>query len=227
MKPQHLLALFFLAAAALILFPIGDRNSSVFYVSLSFFLFALLVSSSGTSFKNGLSQLGLLPDRKKLPSLLLWGIGAFFVSVAVAFCTSAVLYALGMLDTAPVQAKIVQLPPLAILIAVTLAPLGEEALFRGLAFARFKGIISRKNKKMNNAFATVALAAVFSSIIFAALHFSYGSAAEIIAAFMIGLVFCAFTQKTGSLVPALVGHALFNLLSISATLVCASGACPF
>jgi membrane protease YdiL (CAAX protease family) len=61
-----------------------------------------------------------------------------------------------------------------------------------------------------------ASSAALSSFIFAIMHFSYGSLAEIAVAFSIGLILCASIRKWGSLVPAIVAHALFNFASVAA-----------
>ena len=92
--------------------------------------------------------------------------------------------------------------------AFTLAPLGEEAFFRGLLFRRMS-----ERLKMLGKHAWMA-SAIASSAIFALLHASYGSIAEIGVAFAIGMVLCAGVKMTGSLYPTVLAHSAFNFVSI-------------
>ncbi|MFH0834749.1 MAG: type II CAAX endopeptidase family protein, partial [Candidatus Micrarchaeota archaeon] len=87
-------------------------------------------------------------------------LGAIFLGMLL---LGYALRAAGLLDTQKI-AEIIRASSLpALLLAVTLAPVAEELLFRAYLQAR-AGI-------------------VFSSLLFAALHYGYGSSAEIVAAF--------------------------------------------
>ncbi|MEK7253490.1 MAG: CPBP family intramembrane glutamic endopeptidase [Bacteroidota bacterium] len=198
-----LFLLAFLLAAVLV-FPPGSTGSGIFYVSVSFFMIALFLASYGKGFPYGLSYLRLIPKRKDLPGLVLWGAAGFILSIAITAIASLILSYFGFLDADLVGQKIQSLPTIALMLAFTLAPVGEEALFRGYLFRK----ISEKGR-------SYLIGALLSSAIFAAMHFLYGSIAEIAVAFLIALVLCALTQKTGSLVPAMVAHASFNFLSIA------------
>jgi len=90
-----------------------------------------------------------------------------------------------------------------VLLAVVIAPINEELLFRGGIF-RF----------LNNRIPT-ALAMIISSILFALLHMNWFSFLPLI---VLGCFLCLVTLKTGSLKPAMLMHALFNLNSILAIL---------
>jgi membrane protease YdiL (CAAX protease family) len=199
--------LVFLLAAVLI-FPPGNSGSSVFYTSVSFFMIALFLASLGKGFPYGVSYLRLIPKKKEVPGLVLQGIAGLLLSIATAAVASLILSSFGFLDADLVGQKIVQLPAAALVLAFTLAPIGEEALFRGYLFRK----ISEKSGSW-------LFGALLSSAIFAAMHLLYGSVAEIVVAFLIAMVFCAFTQKTKSLLPAIVAHSSFNLLSIISTVL--------
>lgn len=198
-----LLLLAFLLAAVLV-FPPGKPESSVFYVAVSFFMIALFLASYGKGFPYGIAYLRLIPKKKDLPVLVLWGAAGLLLSMAIAAVASLILYYAGFLDADLVGQKIQTLPAFALVLAFTLAPIGEEALFRGYLFRK----ISEKGRSW-------LVGALISSALFAAMHFQYGSVAEIAVAFLIALLLCALTQKTGSLVPAIVAHASFNFLSIA------------
>ncbi|VVC02243.1 CAAX protease self-immunity [uncultured archaeon] len=94
-------------------------------------------------------------------------------------------------------------------LAFTIVPICEEALFRGFFFR----VISDALQKTRIPFSWIA-GALLSSLIFASTHLFYGSKAELIVAFFVGLLFCAAVQRKNSLVPAIVAHAFYNLFSI-------------
>lgn len=192
-------------------FPIGTQSASVFYISLLFLAVALVFSSPHRRLSESLSYLRLSPKQKELPALVGWGALALVASCLTAALLSLILSYFGMLDTEPVQAKILTLSLPALIAAFTLAPFAEEALFRGLLFRKISEWRMGGKKKQELG---AAAGALLSSAIFSALHYSYGSVAEIAAAFLIGLLFCWFTRRTNSLIPAIVVHLSFNFLSI-------------
>lgn len=204
---------FFLLSVALavFLFPPNSPGSGVFYVSALFFFLALFLSSYKSGIKEGLSYLRLSPKKGEAAKLFLWGIAAFFLIFFVALAVSFTLSVLGLLDTAPVLEKVRSLSPLALFAAVTIAPLGEEAIFRGWLFRKIGDVFQKRAK---NGTVIFLISALLSSLVFSAFHFSYGSFAEFAVVFFVGLALCFVTQKSGSLVPAIIAHAFFNLLSI-------------
>lgn len=86
-----------------------------------------------------------------------------------------------------------------VLLAVVVAPINEELLFRGGIFRFF-----------NNRIPTP-LAMILSSVLFALLHMNWFSFVPLV---VLGCFLCLVTLKTGSLKPAMIMHALFNLNSI-------------
>lgn len=88
--------------------------------------------------------------------------------------------------------------------AVVLAPISEEVVFRGFLFGGTRhhwGVIP---------------AALISSGIFAVLH-GY-SMLGLLAVFGYGLIFCWIYQRSGSLLPGMLVHAVFNYIATSETL---------
>lgn len=209
LKALPLLILGILILTALLFFPIGAPSSSVFYVSLLFLSVALVLSTPHRKMGEALSYLRLRPQARGLPYLLGWGLLTFAASGLLTAFISASLSYLGMLDTAQVQEKLLSLSLPALIVAFTLAPLAEEALFRGFLFRKISEW--KYGKKGQAGFAA---GAVISSAVFAAFHLSYSSVAELAVAFSIGMLFCLATHRAKSLVPAVVAHASFNFISI-------------
>jgi len=82
--------------------------------------------------------------------------------------------------------------------AVILAPIFEELVFRGLLLNTFKN------------WCGAYWAAVISSVIFSSVH--YYDIQGLFGIFIFGLVMCWLYQKTHSLIPGILCHALYNLM---------------
>jgi membrane protease YdiL (CAAX protease family) len=208
--PAALFALLLLSLS-LLLFPLGSFGSSVFYVSLAFFACALFAASWRKGAGRGLEWLGLAFRLSDAPVLALQSVALAAACVAAALAVSGIFYLAGALDTQAVYEKMVMLPLPALIAAFTIAPLGEEALFRGFIFRKAGEWLSGRRR---DRWFVWAAAAAFSSLMFALLHAPYGSLAEIAVAFCIGMVLCAGTKEFGSLWPAVAAHAAFNFASI-------------
>lgn len=140
----------------------------------------------------------LFLTRLKPKRSLLNGLELFAKTFVVLLLLGVALQALGLLDTYKVI-EVVRAQPLAVLLlAVTLAPIGEELLFRGYLQHRV-GI-------------------VFSSALFAWLHMGYGSVTEVLAAFLASMVWGYSMRKNKDLYACMLAHALYNLFSISVAL---------
>ena len=215
--PAALFALLLLFLSLLV-FPPDSFGSSVYYVSMAFFACALFAASWRKGTRNGLEWLGLSFRRQDAPVLALQAVALAAACVAVALAVSGIFYLAGALDTEAVYEKMMMLPLPALIAAFTIAPLGEEALFRGFIFRKAGEWLSGRRKIFCSGKAgglsIWAAAAVFSSVVFALLHAPYGSLAEIAVAFCIGMVLCAGTREFGSLWPAVAAHAAFNFASI-------------
>ena len=88
----------------------------------------------------------------------------------------------------------------ALFVAVVIAPLIEEILFRGIIL---KGLLAHGSQNR---------AIVWSAILFGLIHLNPW---QFPVAFILGLVFAYWVIQTGSLWPAILGHALNNLGSVT------------
>ena len=88
-------------------------------------------------------------------------------------------------------------------LAVVIAPINEELLFRGGLFRFF------------NTRLPTPVAMILSSILFALPHLNWFSFLPLV---VLGCFLCGVTLKTGSLKPAILMHALFNMNSITSIL---------
>jgi len=78
---------------------------------------------------------------------------------------------------------------------IAIAPIAEELFFRGMLLEKFGFLISSAG--------------------FAFVHFGYGSWVQIIAAFVIGLVFCWLAISRKSLIPSITAHFAYNLIFVA------------
>lgn len=90
--------------------------------------------------------------------------------------------------------------PFAFFVIVVKAPLAEEVFFRGVILG---GLLAHRTRIR---------AIVWSAVLFALFH---ANAWQFPVALILGLVFAWWVIQTGSLIPALVGHALNNFLSLT------------
>ncbi len=91
-----------------------------------------------------------------------------------------------------------------------LAPIGEEVLFRGYVFNAIR--VTFVSKRWG-----IALAYLASSLLFASIHIfgvTQGQAALLVPIFFIALVLAWGMHRTGSLLPVIVAHALFNSVQL-------------
>ncbi len=105
-----------------------------------------------------------------------------------------------------------------------LAPIGEETLFRGYVFNAFR--LTFASKRWG-----IALAYLASALLFALIHVfgvTQGAVALIVPIFFIALVLAWGMHRTGSLLPGIVAHALFNSVQLVALIYCINnaGICP-
>jgi len=105
-----------------------------------------------------------------------------------------------------------------------LAPIGEETLFRGYVFNAIR--LTFGSKRWG-----IPLAYLASALVFAVIHISgvtQGAIALIVPIFFIALVLAWGMHRTGSLLPGIVAHALFNSVQLVALIYCINnaGTCP-
>jgi membrane protease YdiL (CAAX protease family) len=116
------------------------------------------------------------------------------VMFLVLFVLANVMNSFGFLDSRKVLDFILAQTPLTLFIAAAVAPIGEELFFRGYLQKR--------------------VGVVFASVLFAALHFGYGSVVEVVAAFLISILLGFELRKNNDLHACILAHAGYNMITI-------------
>ena len=160
--------------------------------ALGFLLVPMAVAAQNGAGSVGeiLRRLGVRPFR---PSALKWMAAAFG-----AYLLFTVLYT--TLITPPDQKNIAEdfgSWPLQVLLIVIAAPISEEICFRGMLFGGLRRSLPRIP------------AALLAGLVFGALHATTGVTAVPPLIFL-GFVLCLLYEKTGSIVPGMLLHALNN-----------------
>ena len=148
---------------------------------------------------------------------LMWaiGIGAGVLTSVVALSVNASL-ALLLEAEDPVEQQILQdalaggAPlVLAVLIAVVAAPITEEVIFRGILFRALAGKFG------------LWVGAVASSVVFALIHFEifFSQPIALAGLFTVGMLLALAYHLSGSLLVPVLGHAVFNAVSVSLALI--------
>lgn len=190
-----------LGAMVYFAFVLISRSSPYFasiVLSLSLLLFALYWRMRWKTLGEAIGEFGISKDN------LLRNIAiGVFATVFLFIALSVIVLALGpqqgalQSDMKGVRTKVLEFPDFMVYYAVTMAPFSEEIFFRGFLFP--------------------AIGLFLSSALFAVSHITYGSWSEIAAAFFIAAFYCWLCKKTGSLIPAIVSHAIFNAVSLAVT----------
>lgn len=145
-------------------------------------------------------ETGMVSFRKSLlPGLLLLALGITgFLNTALNLLPES------WLESYSESSGFLEEGPFAVMLIATgiCAPLLEEIIFRGLIFSRLKRAMP------------VWIAAILSSLLFGLAH---GQILWIAYASCLGLVFCLVTQRTGSILPSMLIHAVFNSLGTCLT----------
>lgn len=188
----------------MLLFPItGDKAAATLILSTlsSFFAAALVIVGFYLFFRPPV-EIGL----KKLPFWLTTRVAlAVFFLNPVALGVARLIEQFFRLETQePSLLMIAAVDSIAariilLIIVCTLVPITEETIFRGVLF---RGIRSQWG---------VAAGIVLSSLVFAAAHADLAAAVPLFL-FAVGLAWSV--QRTGSLVPAIIAHGLFNFFQI-------------
>jgi membrane protease YdiL (CAAX protease family) len=191
-----------LIAAALSLFGFASSSVSANSASLWFTIcFSLLLSFAVVSYmlhkgkrpRQIVKELGLSREALSWRTVG-FGILLFIIYLAILFGLAAVSAATGTQINSNVQQTIGWYPLWALIFLSIIAPLNEEIAFRGFLVPR-KGVIA-------------------SGIIFAVLHFGYGSWSEIVVALWFGITGGYVFKKTKSLYPTLITHIMVNTITV-------------
>ena len=141
-----------------------------------------------------------------------WGFGGFAAAVPLVFVAERVQRALPIdydAITHPVLPELVSSGdptglPLLLCTITVLAPVFEECVFRGFLFRWLRIRIGSGR-------------AVFgSALVFAAIHFSMATFMPLLA---LGVVLASITERSGSLLPAMVAHGLWNASTVLGVVV--------
>jgi membrane protease YdiL (CAAX protease family) len=108
--------------------------------------------------------------------------------------------------------------------AAILAPIGEEVLFRGYLFGSLRRLAGGSRSGIIVAYGV-------SALVFALAHSlaaTQGLIGLLVPSFLIGLMFAWGFDRSGSLVPSIIAHAINNSIAFAALLTCINnpGTCP-
>lgn len=142
--------------------------------------------------KNPLREVGLV---RAAPVQLIAACGAAPILYAAVSLVLSLLPAAWLESYADAAAALSQNDVWTVLATVVLAPITEEVIFRGLIFSRLERAMPGW------------LAAVLSAAVFGVCH---GQAVWMAYAFVLGLVFVLIRLRTGSILPSLLAHFVFN-----------------
>ena len=135
-----------------------------------------------------------------------WGVAAWFGASVVTYAIVLLLERLGLQpDQQAAERAIGFLEPWLVVVAVVIvAPIAEEAFFRGVAFNAWLRERGRR------------FAYIGSAALFAAIHVSLVSLVPI---FLLGLALAWVYRRTRSLVAPIAMHATFNAISVGIALL--------
>jgi membrane protease YdiL (CAAX protease family)/uncharacterized RDD family membrane protein YckC len=149
-------------------------------------------------------QLSLLGLRRFRPAAFGWTALGLFSYYGVAIAYSTLITKPDQKDIARdlgLNAGLLAAIPVVVLIAV-LAPIAEEIFFRGMLFGGLRKRLSTFP------------AAAISALVFGALHATTGITA-VPPLIVFGFVLALLYERTGSLVPGMIAHALNNALALA------------
>ena len=145
--------------------------------------------------------------------LLLAALGAFatiFVLYPLIIGQGILLKLAGIDDAGKVSQTILDAPIWLAAFSFLFAPISEEIFFRSFLYGRLRKLAG----KILPGKAALAFAALATTALFAVAHYSYGSVAQILGAFTIGLIFMGVFILTDSLAAVIAAHAVFNFISV-------------
>jgi membrane protease YdiL (CAAX protease family) len=228
------------SAQEILLFVVVQDLLLVVLTVLGFWAGVFVARRFGSRAGYSLRSLGLRRPRMGLLSGaalgVLVGLGALVVSVVVNLLTSLVFESLGLPSENEQQEPLLRglgewvrgdpalAVPAAFLVVVILVPAVEEFVFRGALFGglynlglrllrgrRVAGEPAGEKEAPRARYAALIGAALLSSVVFAALHFS---PVILPALFLLSLALSVLYWRTGSLLPCFVAHATFNAFPV-------------
>jgi membrane protease YdiL (CAAX protease family) len=147
-----------------------------------------------------LGSLGIPGNIKKNALYTVLGFALIFMVLPV---LAAVLYYYGLDDQEIVAGIVMELPLYILAMAIVVAPVSEELLFRALLITRIREY-SR----------SAVLAIILASAVFAVFHAGYGSVVQFVGVFVVGLILGFIYWGSGSVIPSMIIHFVYNFMSI-------------
>jgi len=174
-------------------------NSSLFLSNffLDFLLISIPILFAIKGKKKISDAIGL--GRISLKDFLKYAVLSFIGLIAAAFFFGIAIDFLGANDTAKVSdqmAGFLAISPLFVVYLFTVKIFAEEVFFRAF-------LVQKTN-------------VLFSSVLFGLMHFGYGSIAEMIGAFFLGLILAITYSKSKSILPLIASHICYNMVVLLA-----------
>jgi len=198
-----------------------DFYSIMLFLLLGLIPVAWLKLVKNYSFKKTAEE--LFPKPKPIGEELIGGFSLFVLLVISFLIVSIALSVLNLNDLEKVS-EIISAEKENMLwfsILMVIAVFFEEYFFRSFLIKRFSGFFLKiveailgKSKKTLAKKIGPFLGIIISTLIFAFAHAGYDSVAQIIGAFLLGLVLAYWFYKKNSLLQNFLGHTLYNLLAL-------------
>lgn len=157
---------------------------------------------------------------RRWPINIAIGVGVGFLAITISYVLSIVFFQFGIRQNQSAEFGALLRPgdvvgqALFAVMTILVAPIGEEALFRGYIFHALEQ--GGGTWRMVSAY-------LISAGLFASVHLlnvTQGQIALILPIFIVGLLLAATVHQTKSLLPAIIAHAIFNSLGTLALLFC-------
>jgi len=194
---------------------IGERYVAAIGLHLTLFSFSMYFICK-ENFNETRKKLGLFTEPLKQIG---YGIAGFIVIVILAILLNLALYYVGFNDEQKIVDTVQGFPFYLVVFAIVFAPISEEVFFRAFLLTELDALLSGVLKKFRTnsviKYTPLFLALVITSALFASAHFAYGSIAQFLGAFLIGACLGLIYKRTNSIVPVMLAHFLFNLLSLT------------
>ncbi len=146
--------------------------------------------------RKGLNPFMELGFRKgNLREIALYSLLLFFMLLGASLLLGAVLDFFGANDLEKVSVQAGVLVPAFLAALIVVRGISEEVFFRAFLVPRF-GVLA-------------------PSALFAVFHAAYGSIAEVLGAFVLGLILAYFYQKKANIYPNILAHVGYNIAALS------------
>lgn len=192
-EPQFFLISIFLIFIIILSYIFGLFNFEINTILLHISIFLL-----GYSFifrKSNKQTIKHIIQIRSIKEIVIYVVFGFFALIFYLFLLNLIFGTIGLNDSDRVIEKIEMFTIPVIFAALFLGPISEEIFFREFLTNRI-GIIP-------------------SSLMFGIAHIAYGSIAQIIGAVGIGIILAYVLKKSGSVLPCILIHFLYNLFVFS------------